>query len=84
MQLKRDPIIAQATAIGKAGIGVVRISGEDLSPLLMQLSAQTFTPRKAVLLHLRDAQQQSIDQGLLSFFPAPHSFTGEDVIEFHV
>jgi tRNA modification GTPase len=83
MQLKRDPIIAQASAIGKAGIGVVRISGEDLSPLLMQLSSQNFIPRKALLLHLRDAQQQSIDQGLLSFFPAPHSFTGEDVIEFH-
>jgi len=83
MQPKRDPIIAQASAIGKAGIGVVRISGEDLSPLLMQLSSQNFIPRKAVLLHLRDAQQQSIDQGLLSFFPAPHSFTGEDVIEFH-
>ena len=83
MQLKRDPIIAQASAIGKAGIGVVRISGEDLSPLLMQLSSQNLIPRKAVLLHLRDAQQQSIDQGLLSFFPAPHSFTGEDVIEFH-
>jgi tRNA modification GTPase len=83
MQLKRDPIIAQASAIGKAGIGVVRISGEDLSPLLTQLSSQSVIPRKAVLLHLRDAQQQSIDQGLLSFFPAPHSFTGEDVIEFH-
>jgi tRNA modification GTPase len=83
MQPKRDPIIAQASAIGKAGIGVVRISGEDLSPLLMQLSSQNLIPRKAVLLHLRDAQQQSIDQGLLSFFPAPHSFTGEDVIEFH-
>ena len=83
MQPKRDPIIAQASAIGKAGIGVVRISGEDLSPLLMQLSSQNLIPRKALLLHLRDAQQQSIDQGLLSFFPAPHSFTGEDVIEFH-
>jgi len=83
MQLKRDPIIAQASAIGKAGIGVVRISGDDLSPLLTELSSQSFVPRKAVLLHLRDAQRQSIDQGLLSFFPAPHSFTGEDVIEFH-
>jgi tRNA modification GTPase len=83
MQLKRDPIIAQATAVGKAGIGVVRISGEGLSPLLGQISSQKFSPRKAVLLHLRDAQNQSIDQGLISFFPAPHSFTGEDVIEFH-
>ena len=83
MQLKRDPIIAQATAVGKAGIGVVRISGEGLSPLLEQISSQKFSPRKAVLLHLRDAQNQSIDQGLMSFFPAPHSFTGEDVIEFH-
>ena len=80
---KRDPIIAQATALGKAGIGVVRISGEDLSPLLHKVSDTPFLPRQAKLLHLRDQHQQSIDQGLVLYFPAPNSFTGEDVIEFH-
>ena len=60
---KRDPIIAQATALGKAGIGVVRISGEDLSPLLHKVSDTPFLPRQSKLLHLRDQHQQSIDQG---------------------
>jgi len=83
MQLKRDPIIAQATAIGKAGIGVVRISGEDLGFLLSKLFDRPVAPRVATLTHLRDENHQSIDQGLLIYFPAPHSFTGEDVIEFH-
>jgi tRNA modification GTPase len=83
MQLKRDPIIAQATAIGKAGIGVVRISGEELSPLLSLLSDKPITSRVTNLISLRDENHQSIDQGLLIFFPAPNSFTGEDVIEFH-
>ena len=83
MQAKRDPIIAQATAVGKAGIGVVRISGDRLSPLLSLLSNKSITPRATNLIHLRDENHQTIDQGLLIFFPAPHSFTGEDVIEFH-
>ena len=83
MLLKRDPILAQATAIGKAGIGVVRISGHELSSLLSLLSEKPITPRLANLIHLRDENHQSIDQGLLIYFPAPNSFTGEDVIEFH-
>ena len=83
MQAKRDPIIAQATAIGKAGIGVVRISGEELTPLMSMLSDKPIIPRSASLINLRDENHQSIDQGLLTYFPAPHSFTGEDVIEFH-
>jgi len=83
MQFKRDPIIAQATAVGKAGIGVVRISGEGLNPLLNKLFKKSITPRVASLIHLRDENFQSIDQGLLIYFSAPNSFTGEDVIEFH-
>jgi len=83
MQLKREPIIAQATAIGKAGIGVVRISGEGLRPLLEKLLIDKVLPRQARLMQLKDAQDQLIDQGLLIYFPAPYSFTGEDVLEFH-
>lgn len=83
MQLKREPIIAQATAIGKAGIGVVRISGEGLRPLLEKLLIDKVLPRQARLMQLKDAQDQMIDQGLLIYFPAPYSFTGEDVLEFH-
>ena len=83
MPLKREPIIAQATAIGKAGIGVVRISGEGLRPLLEKLLIDKVLPRQARLMQLKDAQDQLIDQGLLIYFPAPYSFTGEDVLEFH-
>ena len=83
MIYKRDPIIAQASATGKAGVGVIRVSGEHLSPLIDRLSTKKLIPRYATLLHIKDDSHESIDQGLLSYFPAPHSFTGEDVIEFH-
>ena len=83
MLVKRAPIIAQATAVGKAGIGVVRISGEDLSPLLKKLCDKDITPRHTYLININDDQLQTIDQGLLVYFPGPKSFTGEDVLEFH-
>ena len=83
MLYKRDPIIAQASAIGKAGVGVIRVSGTNLAPLLEQLSKKKVAARYASLIRLRDASEQTIDQGLLTFFPAPNSFTGEDVMEFH-
>ena len=62
MQLKRDPLIAQATAIGKAGIGVIRISGEGLTPLMSMLSDKPIKPRVANLIHLKDeiSQNQSL------------------------
>ncbi len=83
MFYKRDPIIAQASATGKAGVGVIRVSGEHLRPLIDRLCTKQPIPRYATLLHIKDESDQSIDQGLLTYFPAPHSFTGEDVIEFH-
>jgi tRNA modification GTPase len=83
MLSSKDPIIAQASAVGKAGIGVVRISGGDLGSLLQRISNKPITPRQAHLISLKDEQQQIIDQGLILFFPGPESFTGEDVIEFH-
>jgi tRNA modification GTPase len=79
---KRQPIIAQASAIGKAGVGVVRISGENLYPWIQEIVGRNLTPRYANLFKLSDESAELIDQGLLIFFPAPHSFTGEDVIEF--
>jgi tRNA modification GTPase len=83
MFYKRSPIIAQASATGKAGVGVIRVSGENLTPLLGLLSEKEIVPRHATLMQLRDVTNQTIDQGLLLFFLAPYSFTGEDVIEFH-
>lgn len=83
MLTHRDPIIAQASAIGRAGVGVIRISGKDLSAFILRIYPRPLAPRNAVLVSIRDQQQQVIDQGLCTYFPAPNSFTGEDVVEFH-
>ncbi len=84
----RDPIVAIATAPGRGGIGVVRVSGgarTDLSALLMALigaeRAARVRPREALLAHFADAAGETIDSGLVLLFPAPHSYTGETVIE---
>ena len=76
-----DVIAAIATAPGRGGIGVIRVSGPDLFSLAEQLCGRQPQPRIATLATFRDVQEQAIDQGILLYFPAPHSFTGEDVLE---
>lgn len=76
-----DTIAAVATAPGRGGIGVVRVSGHDLLGLAETLSGKRPAPRLAALANFRDAAGETIDQGILLYFPAPHSFTGEDVLE---
>lgn len=76
-----DRIAAIATAPGRGGIGVVRISGSDLLPLAEQLSGKIPKPRYATLADFKAADGSTIDSGLILYFPAPHSFTGEDVLE---
>ncbi|WP_374476786.1 tRNA uridine-5-carboxymethylaminomethyl(34) synthesis GTPase MnmE [Zoogloea sp.] len=74
-------IAAIATAPGRGGIGVVRISGPSLSPLVAALGGREPQARIAQFARFRDGSGGLIDEGLLLYFPAPHSFTGEDVIE---
>ena len=81
MMTRKLPIIAVATAPGKAGVGVIRISGSQLLPLSEALFQKALSPRQANLLTLRDAQGESIDQLIAIYFAAPASFTGEDVLE---
>ena len=76
-----DPIAAIATAPGRGGVGIVRISGKGLGPLVQALLGRTLRPREATYLPFNDAAGQPIDQGLALHFPAPHSYTGEDVLE---
>ena len=76
-----DPIAAIATAPGRGGIGVVRVSGRDLSCVIDALCGRALVPRTATLLPFRAADGGAIDTGLALFFPAPHSYTGEDVLE---
>ncbi|MCL2829624.1 MAG: tRNA uridine-5-carboxymethylaminomethyl(34) synthesis GTPase MnmE [Betaproteobacteria bacterium] len=81
--LPPDPIAAIATPPGRGGIGVVRVSGGDLSSWAQALAGKTPLPRQATLAGFRDASGVVLDQGLLLYFPAPHSYTGEDVLELH-
>ena len=76
-----DPIIAIATAPGRGGIGVIRVSGPDLKAWADALCALTLRPRHAHYLPFRDRHGETLDEGLALFFPGPHSYTGEDVLE---
>ena len=76
-----DPIIALATAPGRGAVGVVRLSGKHLLNFAQELTQLQLTPRVAQLVTIKDQHGDSIDQVLAIFFPAPHSYTGEDVLE---
>ena len=78
---RADPIVAIATAPGRGAVGIVRLSGTDLQALALALCGRALVPRQATLLALRAADGSAIDQGLALYFPAPHSYTGEDVLE---
>ena len=76
-----EPIVAIATAAGRGAVGIVRASGRDLSALIGALCGRPLAPRHATYLPFLDAQGHAIDQGLAIHFPAPHSYTGEAVLE---
>ncbi|WP_173068742.1 tRNA uridine-5-carboxymethylaminomethyl(34) synthesis GTPase MnmE [Sulfurimicrobium lacus] len=76
-----DTIAAVATAPGRGGIGVVRVSGAGLNAFVQALLGKTLRARFATLSDFQDGDGSIIDQGIALFFPAPHSFTGEDVLE---
>ncbi len=74
-------IVARATPAGRGGVGIVRVSGPLARPVAVAVLGSCPDPRVATLHGFRDAGGQAIDTGLALFFPAPHSFTGEDVLE---
>jgi tRNA modification GTPase len=77
----RDTIAAIATAPGRAGIGVVRVSGRALGEFIISICDKDLRPREASLRDFSDGAGGVIDQGLALYFPAPNSYTGEDVLE---
>lgn len=83
-----DTIFALASAPGRAGVAVVRVSGPEALRGLCVLSGKSageITPRKAFLATLKDVvSRETIDEALVLYFQAPHSFTGEDVVEYHI
>ncbi len=76
-----DPIVAIATAPGRGAVGIVRVSGRHLAGLVQTLCGRALKAREASYLPFRAADGSIIDQGLALYFPAPHSYTGEDVLE---
>ena len=80
----RDTIAAVATAPGAGGIGIVRLSGVDAAALAQALASVDLQPRHAHYVAMRDVRGELIDRGLALWFPGPHSFTGEDVVELQI
>jgi len=81
LESKPETIAAIATAPGRGGVGVIRISGSALLPFAFALTGKTPQARYATLTDFKAADGTTIDSGLLLYFPNPHSFTGEDVLE---
>jgi tRNA modification GTPase len=75
------PIAAIATAPGRGAVGIVRVSGHGIASIVQSLCGRDLQPREATYLPFQDEQGGAIDSGLALFFPAPHSYTGEDVLE---
>ncbi|WP_374086338.1 tRNA uridine-5-carboxymethylaminomethyl(34) synthesis GTPase MnmE [Methylomicrobium lacus] len=77
----KDTIAAIATPPGNGGVGIVRISGSLVSEIASHLLAKPLTPRLAQYTPFLDADRTLIDSGIALYFPGPHSYTGEDVLE---
>ncbi len=78
-----DTIAAVATPPGRGGIAIVRVSGALVGNIASALFGNIPRARTATFVHVRDDAEQPLDDGLALYFPAPHSFTGEDVLELH-
>ncbi len=78
-----DTIAAPATPPGRGGIGIVRVSGPAVKQILKDWLKYELQPRRARLCALSDANGEVLDEALALYFPAPHSYTGEDVLEVH-
>ncbi len=79
--INQDTIAAQATAPGRGGVGIIRVSGRRASAIAQSILGLSPQPRYAHYGAFRDAEGQEIDQGIALYFPGPNSFTGEDVLE---
>ncbi|TAK87289.1 MAG: tRNA uridine-5-carboxymethylaminomethyl(34) synthesis GTPase MnmE, partial [Aquabacterium sp.] len=75
------PIVAVATASGRGAVGIVRVSGQGLSPLIHALCGRELQARVATYGPFKDARGEALDHGLAIYFPGPNSYTGEDVLE---
>ncbi|MCO4786071.1 tRNA uridine-5-carboxymethylaminomethyl(34) synthesis GTPase MnmE [Marinomonas atlantica] len=79
--IDQDTIVAQATAPGRGGVGIVRVSGAKSLEIAQAIIGFEPTPRYAHYVPFKDAQGEQLDMGIALYFPGPNSFTGEDVFE---
>lgn len=77
----QDTIVAQATAPGRGGVGIIRVSGPLSAQVAQEVTGRKLKPRYAEYLPFKDEHGLELDQGIALYFPNPHSFTGEDVLE---
>ena len=82
-EVRRETIAAIATAQGRGGIGVVRVSGPAVPAVARNVLGRIPAPRQATFARFHDASGQLVDEGIALYFPAPHSYTGEAVLELH-
>ncbi len=82
VETQSDVIVAVATPPGQGGVGIVRVSGPDLTSFAQAWVGRSLPPRSAVYTHMRDAAGETLDSGVALYFQAPHSYTGEDVVEW--
>ncbi|WGW00381.1 tRNA uridine-5-carboxymethylaminomethyl(34) synthesis GTPase MnmE [Vibrio sp. YMD68] len=76
-----ETIVAQATAPGRGGVGIIRVSGPLATQVALEVTGKALKPRYAEYLAFKAENGAELDQGIALFFPNPHSFTGEDVLE---
>jgi tRNA modification GTPase len=82
--MSEDTIVAIATPPGKGGVGIIRLSGPKAYSISFELNAhKALSPRLATYCSFYNSNSELIDQGLMIYFKAPNSFTGEDVVEIH-
>ena len=80
-EFQKDTIVAQATPIGRGGVGILRVSGPLATEVAKAVVGKELKPRLANYLPFQDIDGTTLDQGIALFFKAPNSFTGEDVLE---
>ncbi|MFV0575824.1 MAG: tRNA uridine-5-carboxymethylaminomethyl(34) synthesis GTPase MnmE [Vibrio sp.] len=79
--MSTDTIVAQATALGRGGVGIIRVSGPKAIQVAIEVLGREIKPRYAEYLPFKDENGTQLDQGIALYFPNPNSFTGEDVLE---
>ena len=81
MQNDLDTIVAIATPPGRGGVGIVRVSGDNIEQIITDIIGKPLPPREAVFSQFKGVENQVLDEGVAIYFPAPASFTGEHVLE---